>query len=520
MNFGKVPVRSLSARNLQVKNLSDLPVSIKIYFEKGAGFAASQEEFFLGLDDSAQVMISFTPSQNISFRNTLFVTLVETGESFPVRLRGEGAALAQYDAATFDQWDVDLKNALNSLVINHTSLGYNTGRDRMYENIDKQPGDTIECVYTGIRIQAATRTIAQNQGFDTEHTWPQGTFSQAEPMRSDIFHLYPTNSSANNTRGNYPFGKVVSGINWTVGGSKRGLDYRNVTVFEPRDVHKGDVARSMLYFIIRYQNYQNYMDTVQENVLKSWNTFDTVSVSEAARNTKIAQYQGKRNPLIDHPEFVDRVASFVMTNLVTPKLPAAVISADSVHLRYEWVGEQGDSSTAWLYIANASRGVLNYQTGALNSPVFRVYTNDDTVGFGSVDSLLLVFAPQVQGYYQSELLLSTNDGVFRVPLYGTAVSGDANEEISAVKKEFSIIGNYPNPFNGNSSLRYSIYTPGAVTIALFSVNGERVKELFNGEQIAGEHTLRIEMSGLPSGIYFVRMQSGTHSASLPIHYMK
>lgn len=520
MNFGKVQVKTLSARNLQIKNMSSLPLSIKINFKKEAGFTTSQEEFFLGIHDSIQILVSFTPTQNISYKNTLFVTLMETGESLPVRLKGEGAILTQYDAATFDKWDSELKNALNSLVINHTSLGYNTGRDRMYENIDKQPGDTIECVYTGIKIQAATRTIAQNQGFDTEHTWPQGTFSQAEPMRSDIFHLYPTNSSANNTRGNYPFGKVVSGINWQVGGSKRGLDYRNTTVFEPRDVHKGDVARSMFYFITRYQNYQNYMDTVQENVLKEWNKSDSVSVREAARNSKIEQYQGKRNPLIDYPEFIDRIASFVNTSLTTPKNPDAVLSADSMHLRYEWVGDQGDSSTQWLYIANASRGVLSYQTGSLSSQVFRVYTNDDTVAFGGVDSVLIVFAPAVQGYYQSELLLSTNDGIFRVPLRGTAVSGDVDDTFAGGEKDFRITGSYPNPFNGSASLRYSIYSPGYVTVSLFSVSGEHVRELSEGFQNEGDYTLRIEMSGLPSGIYFVRMISGSHSASLPIHYLK
>lgn len=520
MSFGKVPVRSISARNMLIKNMSMLPVSIKINFEKGAGFTVSQEDFFLGIYDSIQVLVSFSPPQNISYKNTLFVTSVETGESLPVRLKGEGSTLVTYDAATFDKWDNDLKNSLNSLVLNHTSLGYNTGRDRMYENIDKQAGDTIECVYTGIRIQAATRTIAQNQGFDTEHTWPQGTFSQAEPMRSDIFHLYPTNSSANNTRGNYPFGKVVSGINWQVGGSKRGLDYRNATVFEPRDVHKGDAARAMFYFITRYQNYQGYMDTVQENVLKEWSRFDTVSVTEAARNTKIAQYQGKRNPLIDHPEFLDRIASFVMTNLVTPHKPEAVLSADSIHLRYEWVGEQGDSSTQWLYIANASRGTLTYQIGSLSSEVFKVYTNDDTVGFGGVDSILIVFTPAVQGYYQTELLLSTNDGIFRVPVRGTAVSGDADESVTAGEMDFRITGSYPNPFNGSASLRYTVYIPGEITVALFSISGEQVRVLSAGYQTAGEYTLRIEMSGLPSGIYFVRMFSGKHSASLPIHFMK
>lgn len=80
----------------------------------------------------------------------------------------------------------------------------------MFETIDDYGGDTIECVYTGRKIRATNRTEAQNQNFNTEHTWPQSFFNELEPMRSDLYHLYPTDETANNVRSNFDFGRALT----------------------------------------------------------------------------------------------------------------------------------------------------------------------------------------------------------------------------------------------------------------------------------------------------------------------
>lgn len=181
----------------------------------------------------------------------------------------------------------------------------------MFETIDDLGGDTIECVYTGRKIKTESIPDVNIFHFNTEHTWPQETFDSQEPMRSDLFNLYPSDEFANAKRANYPFGFVISDVVWEVGGSKLGKDVNGKTVFEPRDQHKGNVARSLFYFIIRYpQNYGHFLDSVQESVLRTWNKLDLVDTREIQRNDSISLYQGKRNPFIDHPEFVDRIVRF------------------------------------------------------------------------------------------------------------------------------------------------------------------------------------------------------------------
>ncbi len=124
-------------------------------------------------------------------------------------------------------------------------------------------------------------------------------------MKSDIFHLYPTLELPNNRRANYPFGVVVGTPTYEVGGSKLGVDFENAIVFEPRNVHKGNVARSLFYFAVKYGNQGGYMSGKQENVLRQWNVSDPVNAREMSRNDKIKTFQNTRNPFIDHPEFID-----------------------------------------------------------------------------------------------------------------------------------------------------------------------------------------------------------------------
>jgi hypothetical protein len=210
--------------------------------------------------DSVIIWIKYSTNQNVIDNDLLLITASDSTIGKVLFLRGSAKFGDFYDAYTFNLFDSPLKNALTQLVSGHTSLGYNLARDKMYMEIDNKrvngqgaSVNTLECVYTGrLAVGYTSRTDAQNNyNFNTEHTWPQSTFNESEPMRSDLYHLFPTDVNANAIRSNYPFGNVVSGVIWDSAGSKLGRNNLNQIVFEPRDVHKGDVSRSMLYFLIR-----------------------------------------------------------------------------------------------------------------------------------------------------------------------------------------------------------------------------------------------------------------------------
>ncbi len=72
---------------------------------------------------------------------------------------------------------------------------------------------------------------------------------------------------------------------------------------------------------------------------------------------------------------------------------------------------------------------------------------------------------------------------------------------------------WPNPFNPSTTLRFAVREAQPVQVILFDALGRRVRTLFDGAVPAGEmQTLRIDGSGLPSGVYFVRLTGAVETA--------
>lgn len=70
---------------------------------------------------------------------------------------------------------------------------------------------------------------------------------------------------------------------------------------EPRDIAKGNIARTLMYM---HQEYDLQLAEDTE-LLKSWNRIDPPSEQEISRNNVIERLQGNRNPFIDDPSLAD-----------------------------------------------------------------------------------------------------------------------------------------------------------------------------------------------------------------------
>lgn len=221
-----------------------------------------------------------------------------------------------YYAGAQGQTGQGMIDALNQIVARHQDLGYSQGRDVMFSVVDDLDNDdVVEGVYTGRRLDKVndrTSAYRDGSGLNAEHTWPKSKGAGGGPAKSDLHHLFPSDINANSARSSYPFG-VVTRVDKSFAGSKLGTDAQGRTVFEPRDEHKGNVARALFYFYTVYG--RNGISTsnfrVEEPVLLQWHKMDPVDAAERARNQAVFQAQGNRNPYIDHPEFVDAVGRFL-----------------------------------------------------------------------------------------------------------------------------------------------------------------------------------------------------------------
>jgi len=204
----------------------------------------------------------------------------------------------------------------------HVVLGYNRARRILFGRLHLQntsDGWGIKDVYCE-RLTTRRDFRSQPPGPDqipdstvinAEHTWPQSRFSeqfQNEMQKSDLHHLFPTVSRANSARGNMEFGDVVTEVESPCPQSRRGFTSRNSGIhFEAPKSHKGNAARAIFYFSVRYKL---GISAEEEVSLRTWNRLDPVDDEERERNEKIFELQRARNPFIDYPEMVELIANF------------------------------------------------------------------------------------------------------------------------------------------------------------------------------------------------------------------
>lgn len=100
------------------------------------------------------------------------------------------------------------------------------------------------------------------------------------------------------------------------------------------------------------------------------------------------------------------------------------------------------------------------------------------------------------------------------PNGGAFLTGFPLDEILAVDEDFIpqpasfTLSAYPNPFNASVRLDYELAAASAVTLTVYDLTGREVNTLIAERKSAGRHNVVWNADGLPSGIYFARMQTG------------
>jgi len=217
--------------------------------------------------------------------------------------------------STLNTGNSSFANNLHALVNPHQVQYYSYYANTMIYSFEAR--DTtldrrvVTCVYSGEnKIYTEPFDWASN-GYSREHTychsWMPTNPATLLPEYSDYHHLFPTNlNDVNIVRSNNALGIVVN-VTSTYLGSKFGTDANGQTVFEPRDEHKGDAARAMMYEAICYTtisgnswalpSYQN------QYLLKQWHFQDPPDNWEIARNDFVDSLQNNRNPFVDSIDY-------------------------------------------------------------------------------------------------------------------------------------------------------------------------------------------------------------------------
>ena len=85
---------------------------------------------------------------------------------------------------------------------------------------------------------------------------------------------------------------------------------------------------------------------------------------------------------------------------------------------------------------------------------------------------------------------------------------------------FSLSPNYPNPFNPNTKIRYTIGSRQFVQLKVYDITGAEIEILVNKDQPAGEYEINFNASSLPSGVYLYELNAGNYSETKKMLVLK
>ncbi|MEX0846025.1 MAG: T9SS type A sorting domain-containing protein [Balneolaceae bacterium] len=150
------------------------------------------------------------------------------------------------------------------------------------------------------------------------------------------------------------------------------------------------------------------------------------------------------------------------------------------------------------------------------------YSNNDSLlyseDYGESGSLITTFLHKITGLYKKpnsdilyvltrkELLKVNVETKQTITLEHLPVSSEQSPDIP---NQISLEQNYPNPFNPSTVISYQLNSKQLVRLEVFDVTGRKVAVLVDGERkSAGNHRVGFDGSGISSGVYFYRLETG------------
>ncbi len=217
-----------------------------------------------------------------------------------------------------------LKELLNGCFAPQQTYTYSQARTYLYSVVDVIDGQ-LNCIYSDYSTVVTPAggqsyiNAALSKGINCEHVFPQSKGANREPAQADMFHIYPELDNVNSARGNKAFQNIADNnvFEWfmsnQVSAAKPTSDLgewnrSSDNAWEPRDAVKGDIARSVFYFVLIYEDVadMDYFNSMKATLL-DWNEQDPVDAKERDRNDRILGLQGNNNPFILDSSLVNRL---------------------------------------------------------------------------------------------------------------------------------------------------------------------------------------------------------------------
>jgi glycosidase len=164
------------------------------------------------------------------------------------------------------------------------------------------------------------------------------------------------------------------------------------------------------------------------------------------------------------------------------------------------------SSTSKTVTMDLTTANLKFTDGFNQGSTYWVNNLYSDTSIQVLGSDLSIFSVSLPSHGSAVFTISTEEQSVILPPIPPIVS--VYDEITLQPEEYNLYQNYPNPFNPSTTIRFSVVQPDLVRIKIYDVLGREVKILVNEFKQASTYEVQFDASGLASGIYLYRIESG------------
>ena len=152
---------------------------------------------------------------------------------------------------------------------------------------------------------------------------------------------------------------------------------------------------------------------------------------------------------------------------------------------------------------------------------YHVYRNGEVVGNVTNTFFVDLNVPSgVHEYYATALY-----GEYESEASNVVIVDHTDADDTLIPIATALNGNYPNPFNPETTISYSLQETGYVNLEIYNLKGQKIRTLVNSEEEAGVYNVvwdgtNDEGITVPSGIYFSKFATGDYSSTMKMVLMK
>lgn len=111
-------------------------------------------------------------------------------------------------------------------------------------------------------------------------------------------------------------------------------------------------------------------------------------------------------------------------------------------------------------------------------------------------------------YWRVRTVVNDEPSTWSAPFHFTTGFAGVSNVSSEIPSEYKLFGNYPNPFNPSTKIKFDLPKSSIVKVNLYDINGRLVKEIVNENLKAGRYVTEFTAENLSSGIFYYTILAG------------